>query len=357
MMTMKEKEIAENKIIPYLEKLGWPLELVSQYGRVPVQMGTDVKWADIVLYIVKNNVKIPYLVLEVKSNLNNIEDAKKQAESYSKFLNTNYFGITDGENHFFFLRNNRGDVIPIKDLPMPDNECLLITEKTKSKPDFMSYKEGEIEKIEYPRELYKKLDRYFEMLKNDENFSSGISALHDVRDIHFALIEKLKKIFNNIDKLKSKEFKNIFDDGTILCKLPNKNRIFEDVDKNFNKIKKFLRIIKNFNGDPEILQRLLDTKNKLHIKGMGIYYITQFLYGAQPEKFVVIEDNLIETLQRLGLIDVHVKKNAKGYLFINDICKKLNATIFKDYVEKYGKEFDFGLANVHNFLWHYNTID
>ena len=131
MMTMKEKEIAENKIIPYLEKLGWPLELVSQYGRVPVQMGTDVKWADIVLYIVKNNVKIPYLVLEVKSNLNNIEDAKKQAESYSKFLNTNYFGITDGENHFFFLRNNRGDVIPIKDLPMPDNECLLITEKTK----------------------------------------------------------------------------------------------------------------------------------------------------------------------------------------------------------------------------------
>ena len=40
---MNEAEIAKTKVIPYLEELGWSKQLITEYGRVPVKMGIDVK--------------------------------------------------------------------------------------------------------------------------------------------------------------------------------------------------------------------------------------------------------------------------------------------------------------------------
>ena len=84
---MNEEEIAEKKVIPFLENLGWPKQLITKYGRVPVQMGTEEKYADIVaLFIDDNDTTFPYLVVEVKRNIDNLEEIKAQANSYAKQL-------------------------------------------------------------------------------------------------------------------------------------------------------------------------------------------------------------------------------------------------------------------------------
>lgn len=44
---MNEQEIAYKKVNPYIQKnLNWPDHLISEYGRVPVQIGGNVKLKD-----------------------------------------------------------------------------------------------------------------------------------------------------------------------------------------------------------------------------------------------------------------------------------------------------------------------
>lgn len=86
---MKEYEIAVEKVLPHIcEKLGWPEQLISAYGRVPVQIGSSMVWADFVCYIKKEQKAAPWLLFEVKQPGTSLEQALPQAESYSLILDS-----------------------------------------------------------------------------------------------------------------------------------------------------------------------------------------------------------------------------------------------------------------------------
>ncbi|MEN6313456.1 MAG: hypothetical protein ABFD25_04315 [Clostridiaceae bacterium] len=66
---MSEYDIAVNDVRPYLNKvLGFPEENIKGYGRVPIQVGSSVIWADFVCYSYNRyNRGRAYCVVEVRS--------------------------------------------------------------------------------------------------------------------------------------------------------------------------------------------------------------------------------------------------------------------------------------------------
>jgi hypothetical protein len=96
---MNEYEVAVKKVAPYIQnKLRWREELVSSYGRVPVQIGGSTVWADIVCYISFEQKAVPWLLIEIKQPEAILEQAVPQAESYSLILGAPFFCVTDGDN-------------------------------------------------------------------------------------------------------------------------------------------------------------------------------------------------------------------------------------------------------------------
>jgi hypothetical protein len=142
-------------------------------------------------------------------------------------------------------------------------------------------------------------------------------------------------------------------------KPPNVKRIYSEIDGNFGKVKAFLRFIKELKGEPEEnLNKLFDTSSELHISGMGPFVISQFLAGAFPRDYTIIEDRMVNTMKNLNLIDTKVRSDTpKGYLYINEICKKLYADIFSRKIEENKSKLgfkidqDFSLVVVHEFFW------
>lgn len=67
-MAVKEKDISEKVIKNELS--WWEETLLTKWGRVPIKMGVDVKYADIVALIIDENKAIPYLIVEIKRKKN-----------------------------------------------------------------------------------------------------------------------------------------------------------------------------------------------------------------------------------------------------------------------------------------------
>ena len=144
-------------------------------------------------------------------------------------------------------------------------------------------------------------------------------------------------------------------------KPPNRNNVFSEVDTDFEKVKLFLRFMRDFKGTPqENLTRLFNENDELHIKGMGPFITSQFLAGAHPKEYAIIQDRMVNTMKKLKLIDVKVHSNTpNGYLYINDRCKKLLNDVFKKKIgenkDKLGfrVDEDFGMVVMHEFFWEY----
>jgi hypothetical protein len=126
----------------------------------------------------------------------------------------------------------------------------------------------------------------------------------------------------------------------------------------------FLRFIREFSGDPEEnLEALFDTTNDLHISGIGPFAISQFLACAHPREYAIIEDRMVNTMKNLNLIDTKVKSDTpRGYLYINEICKKLYTDIFRSKIAKnkdrlgFKIDDDFSLIVIHEFFWEYDEF-
>lgn len=206
------------------------------------------------------------------------------------------------------------------------------------------------------------------ILKNNEllNLNSNIDALIDSfittnqnnkafyndTDWHNqAVINLNNMVFKDIENLTIENFKKALENN-VLMKLPNKNKVFDTIDNNFERVRIILRLIKDFDRDPiGRLSKLLNKPN-FHINGGGIFFITQLLAGAHPNEYIVLEENMIEGLKDLGIIDSKAKFDTPyGYLYINKICRELYEMKFRNKVSK----FNFGLASVHNFFWHYHA--
>lgn len=170
------------------------------------------------------------------------------------------------------------------------------------------------------------------------------------------------------DSLNPDDFKGVFD-NSVMCDRPaNKKHIYSDVYNDFDKVKAFLNFVGEFVRDPESnLNRLFDRTSELHINGMGPFLVSQFLAGAHPKEYTIIEDKMVNTMKNLGLIDTKVKSDtARGYLYINDVCKNLYNEVFnkkiKEHKDNLGSRFvklideDFSLIVIHEFFWEYEEF-
>ncbi len=326
---MNEYEIAMTKVLPYIHKdLGWPKQLISGYGRVPVQIGSSTVWADFVCYITKDQKPVPWLLIEVKQPGGFLQEALPQAESYSLILDSPFFCVTDGDKfHFYVTGNSQGESINLQNPPpVPSSEYLKPME------------------ISFPPLIDNLIELFLIGLKEEDKF------LDDTKWHNEAIKQLHEKVFQRINSLTMEELKNALNKH-MMIKQPNKNTLFKQIDEDFGKFKRFLQFIRDFIGDPVVsISQLLDKKGSLYIKGGGIFFITQLLAGSHPSDYVVLEENISRALRHLGITDILVKSDtANGYVYINEICNKLFKDKLKDRLKKYG----FGLAAVHNFLWHY----
>lgn len=367
---MKEEEIAETQVIPFLEKLGWPKQLITKYGRVPVQMGTEVKYADIVaLFVDDNDITFPYLVVEVKCSIDNLEEIEAQVNSYAKQLDAQVFAVTDGNEYKFYQRSPWGGYIRISNVPVPEKNYLTITEKTNFKKAYVMCAEPFIATAKQPLQyeaLEREIEDFFSLIAYNSYYRgrTQYSLRQDITG-HYRCIKGIHSLIHGeIDSLKPEVFKYAFKDY-FMWKLPNLNRINSEVDNNFEKVKLFLKFIRDFEGSPqENLTLLFDTSDELHISGAGPFIISQFLAGAHPREYAIIEDRMVNTMKNLKLIDVKVHSDTpNGYLYINDICKKLLNDIFKKKIKEnkdklgFRVDEDFGLVVVHEFFWEYEGFD
>lgn len=329
---MNEYEVAIKKAFPYFrDKQGWPEELISPYGRVPIKIGGSTFWADYVCYISQDQKPVPWLLIEVKQQSASLEqDAIPQAESYSLILGVPFFCVTDGiEFQFYITGNSQGKSIPLQGFP--------------PKPSSEYFKTG-VEYISFPSQINGLIDLFFVGLSNERKF------LEDTKWHDNASKNLFNKVFKQINSISPHELKSALENN-LMMKPPNRNKLFDQIDKDFNRFKKVLWFIRDFKDDPIInIKKLLDKKGKFHLKGGGIFFITQLLAGAYPNQYVVLEDNISKALKYLKVTDILIKSDtANGYVYINEICKRLYEEKMKDRLRKYG----FGLAAVHNFLWHY----
>lgn len=329
---MDEYQIAKQKVLPYIiNALKWPEKLVSNYGRVPVQMGVDTKWADLVCYISQGWSFVPWIVFEVKQPSVGVEQAIPQAESYSLILGAPYFCVTDGTDYKYYATGkSQGKSIGLKGMPPTPNDV---------------YINIGLDNPVFPSNIDNLIDLFILGLKNEKKF------YEDTMFHHNSTIGLYNEIFMQLNNISPQKIKDCFEEY-IMLKTPNRLQIYKEIDINFSKIKSLLKFIKNFDIDPVLgIQELL-SNDMIKIKGGGIFFITQLLAGAHPDEYIVLEENISKSLLHLGIVDIVVKNDtANGYIYINDICKKLYNSKMKK--KLYSEGFDIGLASVHNFLWHY----
>lgn len=328
---MNELEVATGKVFPYIrDNLGWPEQLISAYGRVPVQIGGSTVWADFVCYISKNQKAVPWLLIEVKQTGISLEQALPQAESYSLILGAPFFCVTDGDKFDFYMTGySQGKSISLQSSPpIPSSEYLATG----------------VEYISFPPLVDTLIDLFLIGLKEESKFLDDTKR-HDenAKQLH-------EKVFLSIDSLLPQELEETLRKH-MMMKRPNTNLIFKQIDEDWSKFKRVLKFISDFAGDAVInIDKLVDKEGSLYIKGCGIFFITQLLAGAHPNEYVALEENISKALRHLGVTDILVKNDtANGYVYINEICKKL----FKNKLEDRLKDYGFGLTAVHNFLWHY----
>lgn len=386
MVLMTEKEIAEEKWIPYFENLGFPKSLISAYGKVPVKFGTATKWADLVVYYIENDRAVPYAVIEIKQELGKVDEALSQfnetlsqAESYAKFLDAPFFAIADKHNICFYQKSAGGNRMRIDRLPVPDKPHLAPSERTKYKSGTAASLSEPVEGSLYSEEFRGAVDRFFDLIKKDV-YVIGRNGKYDLRTdtIEHYVCAKMSKLIIQVslkrigdeDDVAIKEFldetfKWYFDRYFMCARRVNIENALNDIETNSSKFIKFLERLIDFESDPEgTLEDLLKVNGDSHIKGFGIFAISQFLSGTNPAKYVVVEDRMVDRMKKLGLIDVAVDpETAKGYLYINEVCRQIKRDVFDRKISEVEKDLgfpvdeDFGMPAIHNFFWEFDAFE
>lgn len=107
MKDLKEREIEEQVVIPFLrDYLGYDIDMMRR--QFPIRFGGvgGTKYADLVFFVAVNDVKKPYLVVEVKKP--DVQLDVGQAESYALQIKADYFTVTNGETWLWYKTGNMG---------------------------------------------------------------------------------------------------------------------------------------------------------------------------------------------------------------------------------------------------------
>jgi len=117
-----EDKVKQERVIPYLrDVLGYKL----MDFEVPVKFGRMTMFADVVIFIVKQNRRIPYIVVDCRAEGKIKTDDWLQAESYAQRLRTPFFIVTDGtkEGWYWYRTGERqGESMQIKSELVPHAE-------------------------------------------------------------------------------------------------------------------------------------------------------------------------------------------------------------------------------------------
>jgi hypothetical protein len=180
-----------------------------------------------------------------------------------------------------------------------------------------SYLNTGVEFVSFPPMLDSLVDQFVAGLRNEPQF------LEDTQ-YHDDCIRQLNhNIFQRVCTITPQELKQVIQ-NYVMMKPPNRNSVFSEIDSDFPKIKRFLAFLAEFSGDPVKNINDLCNNSSFKIRGSGIFFITQLLAAAHPDKYVVLEDNISRSLRHLGIIDVLVQNDTgNGYIYINEISKKL----------------------------------
>lgn len=153
-----EEVVLEDIVVPFLrEDLGYKL-IDPRLQRVPIRFGRETKYADTVVYIVKNAKKIPHIVVETKAPNEPLD--WEQAESYAQRLRAPYFLVTDGKMwHWYQTGERQGESRRIKKAPEP--------------PVYM--KEEVLIAFEDLYELQRAVSKCHDIIRNEEGFDPTIA--------------------------------------------------------------------------------------------------------------------------------------------------------------------------------------
>lgn len=185
-----EEKVKQENIIPFLrDVLGYKL----MDFEVPVRFGRMTKYADIVIFIIENHRKIPYIVVECKAPEMIKNDDWLQAESYAQRLGSPYFIVTDGarNNWYWYQTGSRqGESIIIKSELVPHGQV---------------QKEGEsLIKFEDLNSLSRVIHQCHDIIRNEE----GRDPAESFDEMSKLLFAKMKDERDIKDKKKrNREFK------------------------------------------------------------------------------------------------------------------------------------------------------
>jgi len=219
-----EEKVKQERIIPYLrDVLGYKL----MDFEVPIRFGRMTKFADIVIYIVENHRKVPYIVVECKAPGQIKSDDWLQAESYAQRLGTPYFVVTDGtktEWSWYRTGERQGESKLIKFEAIPHAEV---------------QKEGKtLIKFEDLNSLSRVIQQCHDIIRNEEGRDPA-ESFDEMSKLLFAKMKDERDIKEN--KKGEREFKIRRDEKGKIIDTPTSvadrvRKLFEDAKKDFPKI-------------------------------------------------------------------------------------------------------------------------
>jgi len=181
-----EEVVLEDIVMPFLrEDLNYKL-IDPRLQRVPVRFGRETKYADTVVYIIKNARKIPHILIETKAPGEALD--WEQAESYAQRLGAPYFLVTDGKIwHWYQTGERQGESKKIEKAPNP--------------PVYME-KEEILIKFEDLNELQRVVGKCHDIIRNEEGFDPTI-AFDEISKLLFAKMQDEREVeqgFKDNDK-------------------------------------------------------------------------------------------------------------------------------------------------------------
>jgi len=171
-----EEVVLEEIVIPFLrEDLGYEL-IDPRLQRVPIRFGRETKYADTVVYIVKNAKKTPHIVVEAKAPKEALD--WEQAESYAQRLRAPHFLVTDGKIwHWYDTGERQGESKKMEKAPKP--------------PVHMEAKV--LVAFEDLYELHRAVSKCHDIVRNEEGFDPTI-AFDEISKLLFAKMQDEREV-------------------------------------------------------------------------------------------------------------------------------------------------------------------
>jgi len=243
-----EEIVLEDIVIPFLrEDLGYTL-IDPRHQRVPIRFGRETKFADTVVYIIKNAKKIPHILVETKAPNEPLD--WMQAESYAQRLKAPYFLMTDSITwHWYQTGERQGESRKIEKAPKP--------------PEYL--KEKVLIAFEDLYELQKVVSKCHDIIRNEEGFDPTI-AFDEISKLLFTKMQDENEVNQGFKDNKQRSPKDNYE-----FKI-GKDELSEEVGSRIKEINRRAR-----NKYPEIFEGTTEDIKNIKLRFPTIFHIIREL--------------------------------------------------------------------------------